>query len=87
MLHRNWQKNKYRNDAAYREKCKKRKREWRHAKIERCPAYRELGLLRSRHGWLREKIAAAAERLRADERELMRVGARIVKLAAECKGK
>ena len=87
VRHRKWQKARYRNDAEYRERCKEKKRKWKNAKIARCPEYRRLQLLRSRQGWLREKITAAIGRMRADESKLIKITAEIAKLASACKGK
>jgi hypothetical protein len=87
VRHRKWQKARYRNDPAYREHVKEKKRTWTHAKIARCPEYRRLQLLRSRQGWLREKITDAIGRMRADESKLIKITAEIAKLAAACKGK
>ena len=87
VRHRKWAKNRYRNDPAYRERIKEKKRKWKVAKIGRCPEYRRLQLLRSRQGWLREKITAAIGRMRADESALIQITEEIARLAAKCKGK
>ena len=87
VRHRNWARNRYRNDPEYREKLKARRIAWRRSKIARCPEYRKLGLLRSKVGWLREKIAAALKRIERDEAELIAITSEVARLERECRGK
>lgn len=80
-------KQRYRDDAEFRERVIKNAVVYRARKLARCPAYDRLLKLRNRRGQLRESIRFHTEALAKQERRLIRLVREIDKLAKECRGK